>query len=78
MVVSQSKGAIMAMTLRLSDEAEANLAAIRSTTGLSKNAAIESAIHQLADRYSQVDRARAHVAKITERDAELLDRLADL
>lgn len=66
----------MAMTLRLSDEAEAALDQIVADLRLSKNAAVEAAILETAARTSQVQRARAHVARIAARDADMLDRLS--
>jgi plasmid stabilization system protein ParE len=67
----------MAMTLRLSPQAEADLERIVERTHLSKNAAVEEAIRQMAARMAQSDRAREHVARINARDADLLARLAD-
>lgn len=67
----------MTMTLRLSPDVEAALERIAAHEHLSKTAVIESAIVEKDARSTQVDRALAHVARITVRDAEILDRLAD-
>lgn len=67
----------MAMTLRLSSSAEERLDHLAQETGLSKNTLIEQAIIEKDARTSQVGRALAHVDRITVRDAEILERLAD-
>lgn len=67
----------MAMTLRLSHEAEAALDQIVDETHLGKTAAIERALIEKAARTTRADRVRAAFDHVLERDAELLRRLAD-
>jgi predicted transcriptional regulator len=64
------------MTLRLSDRGEAALDSIVERTHLSKNAAVEEAIAEMAARTSHADRTAIAFDRVLSRDAEALDRLA--
>ena len=66
----------MAMTLRLSDAAEAALEQIVADTHLGKTAAIERALIEKAARTTHADRAAAAFDRILRRDAEALERLS--
>ena len=66
----------MAMTLRLSDEQDANLTELARTQGISKQQMVLRLIDAAAERNlrrTEVDRI---MDDVLERDAELLDRLS--
>lgn len=66
----------MAMTLRLSEEAQAKLEAIAQSTGLSKNAAAELTITSFDERAEHRARFWDAINRIEARDAEALDLLS--
>jgi predicted transcriptional regulator len=67
----------MAMTLRLSDKEDKELAEIADSLGISKNTAAKVAIQAFIDQQSQRLQVREALAMLTKRDAKLLDRLSD-
>jgi hypothetical protein len=67
----------MAMTLRLSDTEDKELAKIAESLGISKNTAAKVAIQAYIAQQSQRLQVRGALAMLTQRDAKLLDRLAD-
>jgi predicted transcriptional regulator len=65
----------MAMTLRLTDEDQARLAALAEREGTSLH---EAALRSIRERYDREDHRasfRAALVRTLEEDAELLDRL---
>jgi len=65
------------MTLRLSDTEDKELAEIAESLGISKNTAAKVAIQAYIAQQSQRLQVRRALAMLTQRDAKLLDRLAD-
>jgi predicted transcriptional regulator len=67
----------MAMTLRLSEEQDKQLAAIAESLGISKNKAAMEAIEAFIEREWQRAVVKSVVAEVLVRDKELFDLLAD-
>jgi Uncharacterized protein encoded in hypervariable junctions of pilus gene clusters len=67
----------MAMTLRLSDELNARIDTRAKQAGMSKNQLIVQAVEEHLERTENRAALRATVQKVLQRDAELLERLAD-
>lgn len=67
----------MAMTLRLSDEMDRELAKLAEATGVSKHEAVVRAIAESAERRLHHDRVSAASARGREKYADLLARLAE-
>lgn len=67
----------MAMTLRLTDELDAQLNELAQDLNLSKQQVAILALQELYERMSQRRIARQAFDMVLERDAELLKRLAD-
>lgn len=65
----------MAMTLRLSDDDQAKLAALAEREGTSLHEAALRSIRDRFDRDVHQVRVRAAVAEVLEEDRDLLDRL---
>jgi predicted transcriptional regulator len=68
---------IMAMTLRLTDELDAQLNELAQDLNLSKQQVAILALQELYERMGQRRIARQAFDMVLERDAELLKRLAD-
>ena len=64
------------MTLRLSDDQHAALAAVARADGISMAEAVRAAIDEHIATRRQDTAFRERIATIVERDRELLDRLA--
>lgn len=71
-----TKGAVMAMTLRLDPAHEELLTQLAEQQQRSKSEIIALAIEDLAARTAKRDRTRAAFARVLERDADLLDALS--
>ena len=67
----------MAMTLRLAEDQDRQLAEVAQTLGLSKQQAVEKAVGQFLERESQEAILGRVFAMVRTRDRELLERLAD-
>ncbi|MEY4981695.1 MAG: hypothetical protein RL174_1033 [Actinomycetota bacterium] len=67
----------MAMTLRLTDELDAQLNELAQDLNLSKQQVAILALQELYERMGQRRIARQAFDMVLERDAELLKRLAD-
>ena len=67
----------MAMTLRLSAEDEANLAALAEAEGISRQEATVRAIREAAERRGHETRVRELSARARERYASVLRRLGE-
>ncbi len=63
------------MTLRLTDEQDAALAALAAAQGISKNEAAARAIHAQAQRLSRRDQIADSTDRVVARYGDLLDRL---
>lgn len=66
----------MAMTLRLSDEVDAQLTAAATRMRLSKQQLAGSAIEEYLARLLHAERTRANVQRVVRENAELLEDLA--
>ena len=67
----------MAMTIRLSDEIDAQLNELSERTGMSKQKIIAMALETHLERTAQSEQAARVFNKVLTRDKELLDRLAN-
>lgn len=67
----------MAMTLRINDDLDLRLNKYVEKTGVSKNQFIIEAIERQLEQVEQRHAVRAAVRRVVERDAELLEKLAD-
>jgi len=67
----------MAMTIRLSDEIDAQLNELSERTGMSKQKIITIALETHLERTAQSEQAARVFNKVLTRDKELLDRLAN-
>lgn len=66
----------MAMTLRLTDEQDAELEKLAAVEGVSKNEAVLRAIRARAEHLAEDDEVRRLTREAIERYGPLLDRLA--
>ncbi|BAJ74083.1 predicted DNA-binding protein with an HTH domain [Microbacterium testaceum StLB037] len=66
----------MAMTVRLSPEAEERLEHLASVLKMSKNSVLEQAVLNMDERAERRRRFAEAIARVDERDADLLDRLS--
>lgn len=67
---------LMAMTLRLTDEQDTRLTELARMQGISKQQAVARLIDAAAERATKDERLRAIAARVKDRDADLLERLA--
>jgi predicted transcriptional regulator len=67
----------MAMTLRLTEQQDAELAAVADSMNVSKQRAVEIALEEFLARNDQERIMRQVFEKVMTRDAELMRRLAD-
>lgn len=67
----------MAMTLRLTEEQDAQLGAVAESMNVSKQRAVEIALEEYLIKHDQQRIMREVVNKVLTRDAELMRRLAD-
>ena len=67
----------MAMTLRLTEQQDAELAAVADSMNVSKQRAMEIALEEYLERNSQTRIMREVIETVLTRDAELMRRLAD-
>ena len=67
----------MAMTLRLTEQQDAELAAVAESMNVSKQRAVEIALEEFLARNDQERIMRQVFEKVMTRDAELMRRLAD-
>lgn len=67
----------MAMTLRLTQEQDTQLAAVADSMNVSKQRAVEIALEEYLAKHNQQRIMREIVEKVLTRDAELMRRLAD-
>lgn len=66
----------MAMTLRLSEEAERRLEELSESTGLSKTAVVEAAVKEWDEHARHRAIVRAAAERVRARDTELLELLS--
>jgi predicted transcriptional regulator len=67
----------MAMTLRLTEQQDAELAAVAESMNVSKQRAMEIALEEYLERNNQTRIMKEVIETVLTRDAELMRRLAD-
>lgn len=67
----------MAMTLRLTEEQDAQLGAVAESMNVSKQRAVEIALNEYLAKHDQERIMSEIINKVLTRDAELMRRLAD-
>ncbi|MSZ23429.1 MAG: CopG family transcriptional regulator [Actinobacteria bacterium] len=67
----------MAMTLRLTEEQDAQLGAVAESMNVSKQRAVEIALDEYLAKHDQERVMSEVINKVLSRDAELMRRLAD-
>jgi predicted transcriptional regulator len=67
----------MAMTLRLAEEQDKQLAQVAEHLGISKQQAVALAVERFLELEWQRTVIKSAMARVLERDKELLERLAD-
>jgi predicted transcriptional regulator len=67
----------MAMTLRLTEAQDAELAAVAESMNVSKQRAMEIALEEYLERNNQTRIMKEVIETVLTRDAELMRRLAD-
>ncbi|MFM1956636.1 MAG: hypothetical protein RLZ41_35 [Actinomycetota bacterium] len=67
----------MAMTLRLTEQQDAELAAVADSMNVSKQRAVEIALEEYLERNNQTRIMKEVIETVLTRDAELMRRLAD-
>jgi predicted transcriptional regulator len=67
----------MAMTLRLTEEQDAQLGAVAESMNVSKQRAVEIALEEYLAKHDQERLMHEVIQKVLTRDAELMRRLAD-
>jgi predicted transcriptional regulator len=67
----------MAMTLRLTEEQDAQLGAVAESMNISKQRAVEIALDEYLAKHDQERVMSEVINKVLSRDAELMRRLAD-
>jgi predicted transcriptional regulator len=67
----------MAMTLRLTEQQDAELAAVADSMNVSKQRAMEIALEEYLERNNQTRIMKEVIETVLTRDAELMRRLAD-
>lgn len=67
----------MAMTLRLTEEQDAQLGAVAESMNVSKQRAVEIALDEYLAKHDQERIMSEVITKVLSRDAELMRRLAD-
>lgn len=67
----------MAMTLRLTEEQDAQLGAVAESMNVSKQRAVEIALDEYLAKHDQERVMSEIINKVLSRDAELMRRLAD-
>lgn len=67
----------MAMTLRLEAEQDKKLAQVAEHLGISKQQAVAMAVEKFLEQEWQRTVIKSAMARVLERDKELLERLAD-
>ena len=67
----------MAMTLRLTEQQDTELAAVAESMNVSKQRAMEIALEEYLERNNQTRIMKEVIETVLTRDAELMRRLAD-